>query len=173
MTLLAVFGGKLAGGFAADKLGIRPAAIGTLLTASILFLLSDYMVAALPALFLFNMSMPLTLFLAAKVLHRQNGFAFGILTFAIFIGFLPAYAGASLCNSRILSGLSVLSLLFLGVGATLYQRVGYETEEEAADMPEKDAAGMLERESADMLEEEKAGIPEKADVGNKEAVKDE
>lgn len=119
IALAAVFGGKLTGGFLADKWGVSKAAVGTLLASSLLFVLSDFIWAGVFALFFFNMSMPITLYLAAKVLHRQNGFAFGILTFAIFVGFLPAYAGFNRCNNLILTGLSLISLIFLGIGTSL------------------------------------------------------
>ena len=44
-------------------------------------------------MFLFNMTMPVTLWAAAKLLPGGRGFAFGMLTFALFLGFLPAYLG--------------------------------------------------------------------------------
>ena len=138
MALAAVFGGKLAGGFLADKWGVQRTAVVTLLTSSLLFLFSDFMVAGVLAVFFFNMSMPITLYLAAKVLGRQNGFAFGILTFAIFVGFLPAYAGLSRCNSLILSGLSLASLIFLGIGACLCQRMFVENIVKAGDDTKED-----------------------------------
>lgn len=130
LVLAAVFGGKLAGGFAADKLGIRKAAVGTLGAATVLFLGSDVMWAGVLALFFFNMSMPITLYLAAKVLKGQNGFAFGILTFGIFIGFLPAYAGGNACSRWILTVLSALSLIFLGAGVCLYKRLTRQADRE-------------------------------------------
>lgn len=116
IVLSAVFGGKLAGGFAADKWGVTRTAMVSLSAAALLFLFSGYMWGGLPALFFFNMSMPITLYLAAKTLDGQNGFAFGILTFAIFIGFLPAYAGIGSCNGPVLSGMTLASLILLYLG---------------------------------------------------------
>ena len=41
------------------------------------------------------MTMPITLWAAAKLLPGAKGFAFGMLTFALFLGFLPVYLGWS------------------------------------------------------------------------------
>lgn len=122
LMLGAVFCGKLAGGFMADKYGVKRTAVWTLFLATILFCFGNYMGAGILAVFLFNMSMPITLYLAAKVLSGQNGFAFGILTFAIFIGFLPAYAGYQTCSNGKLAGLTAISFILLGAGALLYER---------------------------------------------------
>lgn len=120
-ALAAVFSGKLAGGFAADKLGLTKACMLPLLVATVLFWGSDVMWIGTLALFFFNMSMPLTLYLIAKVLKGQNGFAFGILTFGIFIGFLPAYAGYDFCDRRILMAFSAASLVLLSAGIGGYK----------------------------------------------------
>ncbi len=122
-VLAAVFGGKLAGGFVADKMGIMKACVIPLLTATVLFVGSNMIWAGILAMFFFNMSMPLTLYLAAKVLKGQYGFAFGILTFGIFIGFLPAYAGYDFCDRRILMALSAVSLVLLCVGIGCYTKI--------------------------------------------------
>ena len=44
-------------------------------------------------MFLFNMTMPVTLHRAAMLLPGHRGFAFGLLTFGLFLGFLPAAFG--------------------------------------------------------------------------------
>ena len=142
IILLAVFGGKLAGGLLADKFGIKRVAVGTLLLSSVLFAFSENMLAGVLALFLFNMSMPITLYLAARVLCRQNGFVFGILTFAIFMGFLPAYAGYQRCSSMILVILTAVSFVFLGAGVLWYERMIGDTckTQKGIDTPGKEAA---------------------------------
>ena len=51
------------------------------------------MVLGLAALLLFNMTMPITLY-QLVIRHRQlAGFFFGLLTLALFLGFLPGYLG--------------------------------------------------------------------------------
>lgn len=51
------------------------------------------MITGMAGVFLFNMTMPLCL----KQMHRQfpqhAGFAFGFLTFALFLGFVPVILG--------------------------------------------------------------------------------
>lgn len=95
-ALLAVLGvalGKAAGGFLADRMGATRASALTLSLCAILFLLSDVAVCGLLAVFLFNMTMPLTLFAMARLFPGARGFAFGTLTFALFLGYLPTHLG--------------------------------------------------------------------------------
>ena len=91
---LAVFGaaaGKCCGGFLASRFGLAKTVAATLLLASVCYLLAETGVFGLTAIFLFNMSMPLTLYLLAAHLPTMPGFAFGLLTFGLFLGFLPVY----------------------------------------------------------------------------------
>lgn len=85
--------GKAAGGLLADRFGPAQTAAWTLALSALCFLGSDLTSLGLAAVFLFNMTMPLTLWAAARLLPRSKGFAFGLLTFALFLGFLPAYLG--------------------------------------------------------------------------------
>ena len=45
------------------------------------------------AILLFQMTMPVTLRLAADALPGMEGFAFGALTLGLFLGYLPRYYG--------------------------------------------------------------------------------
>lgn len=83
--------GKAAGGFLGDRLGMVRAAMLSLGLAAVLFCLSGSPWAGTAAVFLFNMTMPITLWAAARLL--PPGFAFGTLTFALFLGFLPPWLG--------------------------------------------------------------------------------
>ena len=85
--------GKAAGGFLGDRLGMVPASALSLGLAAVLFCLSDFPLAGTAAVFLFNMTMPITLWAAAQLLPGRRGFAFGTLTFALFLGFLPVWMG--------------------------------------------------------------------------------
>lgn len=118
-ALLGIVLGKAAGGIAADKFGIGKTAFVSLFFSAVLFFFSDKMVWGCMGLFFFHMSMPLTLFLAAKFLHNSKGFAFGILTFAIFLGFLPPWLGYGRCTSALLSAYSLMSLVLLSAGCLL------------------------------------------------------
>ena len=90
---LALALGKAGGGLLSDQLGPRRAAGGSLLLAAALYLLSGLPLAGTAAVFLFNMTMPMTLWAAAQLLPGAKGFGFGLLTFALFVGYLPVYLG--------------------------------------------------------------------------------
>ena len=60
-ALAAVVLGKTAGGFVMDRIGGRPAALLSLTAAGVLFWFADSPYAGVAAIFLFNMSMPMTL----------------------------------------------------------------------------------------------------------------
>ena len=87
--------GKALGGIISDKASVRKTVIVSLGAATVLFLIGELPIAGLGAILLFNMTMPITLWIMAKLLPGAKGFAFGILTFALFIGFLPKYYGYS------------------------------------------------------------------------------
>ena len=91
----AVFG-KAFGGAAANKIGLIKTSVLSLGIAAPLFLFAHMPAAGVPAVLLFNMTMPITLWAVAKTLPGAEGFSFGLLTFALFLGFLPVHLGASL-----------------------------------------------------------------------------
>ncbi len=90
---LALVLGKTAGGFAMDRLGPRRASAWSLGAAAALYLAASLPLPGLAAVFLFNMTMPVTLWAAARMLPGAKGFSFGLLTFGLFLGFLPSYLG--------------------------------------------------------------------------------
>lgn len=81
--------GKAAGGFLSDSIGPTKASCLSLGLAVALFLFSGNAVCGILAVFLFNMTMPITLWAVAKLIPGAKGFSFGLLTFALFLGFLP------------------------------------------------------------------------------------
>ena len=85
--------GKTAGGYVSDRIGMKQTALLSLGAAAILFLLSGNPICGILAIFFFNMSMPITLRAAADALPGLRGFSFGLLTFALCLGFLPAWSG--------------------------------------------------------------------------------
>ena len=95
ISVCAVVLGKAAGGFLGDRVGMRRAACWSLGLSALLFVFSGAPLAGIWAILLFNMTMPITLWAAAKLLPGGKGFAFGALTFALFLGFLPSYLGWS------------------------------------------------------------------------------
>lgn len=87
---LAVMLGKLAGGMVADCWGTDKV-IYSLGIAGILSLFSfGHPVMGILMVFLFNMTMPITLLMIAQIFSEAKGFSFGILMFALFLGVLPS-----------------------------------------------------------------------------------
>ncbi len=112
--VLCVAMGKALGGRASDRLGVRTAALASLGLAAALFLLSGSPVCGCAAVLLFNMTMPVTLRGAADLLPGAEGFSFGLLTFALFLGFLPAYLDLPLPGGPwVYAGACLLSLALL------------------------------------------------------------
>lgn len=91
VVVLAVVFGKVAGGFLADWLGAKKASMLSLAIATMFYLFSGYPIFGTAAVFFFNMTMPITLWAVARILKNTKGFAFGLLTFGLYIGFLPVY----------------------------------------------------------------------------------
>lgn len=108
--------GKAAGGYLADRFGpMRTAAVSLTLSAALLPG-SRWPVCGVAAVLLFNMTMPLTLWACARLLPGNRGFAFGLLTFGLFLGFLPTAFGASGLSGGTAAGLALVSLLLLWPG---------------------------------------------------------
>jgi len=91
ILLLAVVLGKFSGGFLSDKMGVKKAAVLSLGFAGVLYLFSNNPFLGVAAVFLFNMTMPITLWAIARILKGCKGFSFGLLTFVLFLGFTPTY----------------------------------------------------------------------------------
>lgn len=115
---LAVVLGKTCGGLLADRIGPRRTAVLTLLASAVLFVFSGVPAAGLAAVFLFNTTMPLTLHAASRRLPGAKGFSFGLLTFALFLGFLPGFFGAALplSGAALYAAVALFSLPLLLAG---------------------------------------------------------
>ena len=113
LAVSAVVLGKTLGGFLSDWLGLQKAAAGSLALATVLFCCSQWAVPGVLALFLFNMTMPMTLFGLAQAMPGCKGFSFGLLTFALFLGFLPTYMGAGTIGGWGMAVVTILSALLL------------------------------------------------------------
>lgn len=112
-AVCAVVLGKAAGGFLADRFGAFSVSVGSLGLSAVLFLFADRPGWGLAALLLFNMTMPITLFILVRLMPRTKGFSFGLLTFALFLGFLPSYFGAPPLSCAVMAGLCLLSAALL------------------------------------------------------------
>lgn len=115
--------GKALGGIIGDRFGWLKTGAVTLSLASVLFVFSfKSPAAAIFAVFLFNMTMPITLTALANSLKLGKGFAFGLTTFALFLGTLPFIFDfkSELFNPFGLFGITAVSCLVLSAGLKLY-----------------------------------------------------
>lgn len=104
------FAGKLAGGVLADLLGARRVGVASLVLSVPLFWLgAERGIFYLAAVFLFNIAMPITLCTVARRLPGHEGFAFGLNTLALLVGYIASRAEVSAPTARILT--LVLTLL--------------------------------------------------------------
>ena len=109
--------GKAAGGFVSDAIGTKPASVISLALCAVLLLIPGPAYLKLAALFLFNMTMPITLFASARLLKGAKGTAFGLLTAALFLGSMPVFLGLrQQIPAWLGAALAALSLIMLLVG---------------------------------------------------------
>ena len=135
LAVVAVAAGKATGGYASDALGAPIASAVSLGGAAVLFLFSWASVTAgLVATFLFNFTMAITLSALAELFPRAHGLAFGIASFALAMGALPALLGPQGSSGLTLCILSLVSLacleaalafMRLGRPATVTVRMGF------------------------------------------------
>jgi FSR family fosmidomycin resistance protein-like MFS transporter len=96
LAVLAVVLGKMAGGVLAARFGMMGVTAASLVLAAAGYLLGDIPVLGLLALLCFNMTMPLTLYALVRRFPKNPGAVFGLLTFGLFLGFLPTAYGYEL-----------------------------------------------------------------------------
>jgi FSR family fosmidomycin resistance protein-like MFS transporter len=88
----AVVLGKALGGILGDRFGwIAVAVSGLVLSAPMLAFFPQIPLVAIAGIFLFNLSMQITLIGVAGMLPANHGFAFGLTTLALIIGAGPAF----------------------------------------------------------------------------------
>jgi len=91
--VIAVVCGKAVGGILADSFGPLKTSFASLFLCAILFLFYREPFCGVLAVFLFNMTMPITLGGVSNLLKSSPGFAFGVLTFGLFFGLIPVLLG--------------------------------------------------------------------------------
>lgn len=119
MLTCSVVLGKTAGGFLSDRFGPIKTSVLSLLSASALFLMCENPLCGIAAVFLFNMTMPITLWSICKIFDKCKGLAFGMLTFAMFVGLIPAYFGLSIYGGPAFCLCAVCSAAVLAAGLKL------------------------------------------------------
>lgn len=114
---VAVVLGKGLGGILADKFGWIRIGVGALIL-SIPFLVfganSPYL--AIIGMFLFNITMPITLVAISNILPGRPGFAFGLTCLALILGALPAFSGLK----QLLGGRLVVFVIIAVSSLALY-----------------------------------------------------
>ena len=160
LSILGVFAGKALGGVVADRIGFRTTAIFSLIVAATLFVPSwEIPVMGLLGVFFFNFTMSITLASLANILPNANGTAFGLASFSLAVGALPALAGFRIEHPAMLSGISLVSALALGVGLTLVKDsvatgpFGHERMFQAAQVVEAAEEDVLIAELSDQVNE--------------------
>jgi MFS transporter, FSR family, fosmidomycin resistance protein len=120
---LAVVLGKGLGGILADRLGWISVAVGALVL-SIPFLVfgANIPVLAISGIFLFNITMPVTLVTISNILPGRPGFAFGLTCLALLIGVLPAFSELKhfLGDQTIIFIIIIISVFALYLGLRKY-----------------------------------------------------
>ncbi len=89
--VIAVVCGKAFGGILADHFGAGITSFVSLFVCALLFLFFRAPLCGILAIFLFNMTMPITLGAVTRKLPEHPGFGFGLLTFGLFIGMIPTF----------------------------------------------------------------------------------
>ena len=92
--------GKITGGFAADRFGSLRTSVVSLGCAAVFLAFSHIPIMGFLGVLLFNMTMPITLTGLFRRFPGNPGLSFGLLTFALYLGYLPVYAGMAENLSR-------------------------------------------------------------------------
>lgn len=160
LSILGVFAGKALGGVVADRIGFRTTAIFSLIAAATLFVPSwEIPFMGLIGVFFFNFTMSITLASLANILPNAKGTAFGLASFSLAVGALPALVGFRIEHPVMLSGISLVSALALGVGLTLVKDsvatgpFGHERMFQAAQVAETAEEDNLIAELSDQVDE--------------------
>ena len=118
MMTAAVFAGKTAGGFIADRTDIRKLAAVSVTAASLLTAFGhSNAVLSLIGQFLINLTMPVTLWLMYLAVPDEPGFAFGLAAAALWPGVL---AGILVSFTGVWRALCVIVCFACGTAAILY-----------------------------------------------------
>ena len=115
--------GKALGGFAADRWGWRRVGVGAMLLALPLLAASSTVPeAAIPGLFLVNLTMPIGLIAVAECLPGRAGFAFGLTCLVLLLGMMPPMLGVPVGGAWALPAVMVSAAsLYRGLGRPRWQ----------------------------------------------------
>ncbi len=126
ISVCAVILGKALGGIIGDKIGFKKMSVISLAVSAICFIFSfNSSILGIIAILFFNMTMPITLTALTNMMNNNKGMAFGLLTFALFIGFIPKAfeIGENIMFTPIgLFSITVISLIILYIGIKKYNK---------------------------------------------------
>lgn len=113
LCALAAFFGKIVCGALSCAFGMKRTAAVSLGAAAVFLFFGALPITGILSMFLLHSALIILLFSAAKVMPGAKGFSYGILKFALFLGFLPAAGGQLYGANLSLCALTVLSALVL------------------------------------------------------------
>ncbi len=122
---LAIVLGKALGGILGDRFGWATVAVsGLIVSAPLLAFFAQIPIIAIIGMFLFNLSMPITLICLAEMLPGKSGFAFGLTTLALILGAWPMFTQLRTLTSHpvFVFAAILISIVALYGGLQLYAR---------------------------------------------------
>jgi MFS transporter, FSR family, fosmidomycin resistance protein len=123
---LAVVLGKALGGILGDRFGWGVVAVtGLVLSVPLLTFFAHVPALAIAGLFLFNLSMPITLICLSEMLPGKEGFAFGLSALALIIGAGPTFTQLHVLTSRQISILAAILVSIAALYGALHLYVNY------------------------------------------------
>lgn len=126
ISIVAVVFGKMLGGIIGDKIGFMKISLISLLVSAFLFIFAfNNSILGILAILFFNMTMPITLIALSNILFNNKGMAFGLLTFALFIGAIPVFLGYKdvIFNQTGLFIITLISAIVLYIGIKKYSTI--------------------------------------------------
>ena len=120
LAVICIVLGKFGGGVLAARFDVRLVISVTLIISSIGYAFIDIPMIGLITLFLFNTTMPITLYLLVNRFKNMPGLYFGFLTVALFAGYVPsALSLTPSVNNRLIGIFGCIVSLILLLAATV------------------------------------------------------
>lgn len=126
ISICAVVFGKMLGGIIGDKIGFKKISLISLIISAVCFIFAfNNSILGILAILFFNMTMPITLTALSNILNNNKGMAFGLLTFALFIGAVPVFWGYTkeIFTPAGLGITTILSTIILYIGIKKYNKI--------------------------------------------------
>lgn len=116
--------GKAMGGILSDRFGLlKVPVIGLILSVPCLILGLSYPVTGIIGMFLFNLTMPVTLLLTANLFPGHEGLGFGMTVLALSIGSIPVFSGLKLISGYPIAIVVIASAVTFFFGYRLYEKM--------------------------------------------------